>query len=316
MQRSKGLNRIFTFWEPRDHVPAYLRLCRDTWTRNSPGFDITVLDHDNLEHHTGPDALDIETLKSARLGLQKDAILFAVLAKNGGIFMDMDTIVLSSLQDIQRKLDTTELLTYHMHLGFVAARPGAELVLQCLTGVQQRLALLKAQPQPADAMRWDYLGNSIVDDVVWKAAHSMSLVSRTQGRVLGSMGQLIGGIGEFGSVAARFLLRLDQFIATQIIFRQLCRHRYTMLNRDRHRFIAERVYGDRRIPDPRQRYLDYWFETPHDSPRQPPRDVAVVGLHNSWTPHWYSSLSEDEVLAHDCLLSRTLREALSTPSAN
>jgi hypothetical protein len=41
-----------------------------------------------------------------------------------------------------------------------------------------------------------------------------------------------------------------------------------------------------------------------------------VGLHNSWTPHWYSSLSEDEVLAHDCLLSRTLREALSTPSAN
>jgi mannosyltransferase OCH1-like enzyme len=110
VQRSKGLNRIFTFWEPRDHVPAYLRLCRDTWTRNSPGFDITVLDHDNLEHHTGPDALDIETLKSARLGLQKDAILFAVLAKNGGIFMDMDTIVLSSLQDIQRKLDTTELL--------------------------------------------------------------------------------------------------------------------------------------------------------------------------------------------------------------
>jgi hypothetical protein len=37
----------------------------------------------------------------------------------------------------------------------------------------------------------------------------------------------------------------------------------------------------------------------------------VIGLHNSWTPKWYKRLSEKEVLAQDCLLSKTIKHILA-----
>ena len=78
--------RIFTFWEPKGSMPAYLQLCRETWRRNSPGRTLVELNYDNLEHYTGPDVLDLEILKTVSLPGQKDAILFALLLQNGGIF--------------------------------------------------------------------------------------------------------------------------------------------------------------------------------------------------------------------------------------
>ena len=309
-------NRIFTFWEPRDSVPAYLRLCRDTWTRNCPEFQVTVVNYDNLEHYAGRGVLDIETLKTVSLHIQKDAILFAVLAKNGGIFMDMDTIIFSGLSDIQQRLETTELLTFHMHLGFVAARQGSAVVMECLEGVQRRLDTLRKKPQPDTQVNWDFFGNSILDDVVWNSSHRMSLISCTQGMLLSAMGRLLARAGDIGRAPAEFLDRLDQFIATQVIFRHLFREHYLMLSRDRQRFIAERVYGNKKLKSPKEKYRDYWFA--HDSrlALQPPRRIPVIGLHNSWTPRWYSSLSETAVLGHECLLSRTLREALNYDAVN
>jgi len=44
--------RIFTFWEPKGSMPAYLQLCRETWLRNSPGRSVVELNHDNLELYT------------------------------------------------------------------------------------------------------------------------------------------------------------------------------------------------------------------------------------------------------------------------
>lgn len=296
-------------------MPAYLRLCRDTWTRNCPEFRITLLNYDNFEHYTGAGVLDVETLKTVSLPSQKDAIMFAVLAKCGGIFMDMDTIVFSGLADIQQRLDRTELLTFHMHLGILAARPQSTVVLECLKGVQQKLALLRKQPQPSTQIAWDFLGNSVLNEVVWKAAHRMSLVSRMQGAILGGLSRLLSRTGKMGMAPARFFAKLDRFIATQVIFRHAFRQYYLILSRDRQGFIAERIYGDLNIHDPRQKYLDYWFASEPQFGREPPRQVPVIGLHNSWTPQWYSSLSESEVLENDCLLSRTLREALNTSSS-
>jgi len=309
-------NRIFTFWEPRGSVPAYLRLCRDTWTLNCPEFEVIVVNYDNLEHYAGRGVLDIETLKTVGLHIQKDAILFAVLAKNGGIFMDMDTIVFSGLTDIQQRLETTELITFHMHLGFVAARQRSALVLECLEVVQHRLATLREQSEPVTRVSWDFFGNSILDEVIWNAAHRMSLVSRTQGALLSGISRLLAHTGSVGRDPAKFLNRLDKFIATQVIFRHLFRKHYLMLSRDRQGFIAERVYGNKKLKNPLQKYRDYWFT--HNSHRvlPPPRHIPVIGLHNSWTPQWYSSLSESEVLEHECLLSRTLGEALNYNAAH
>ncbi len=136
---------IFTFWEPRESIPAYLRLCRETWLRHSPGFSIVQLNYDNFERYTGPGVLDLETLKTVSLPLQKDAIMFAVLARNGGIFMGMATIAFGDLSSLQRKLRNTELLMFYLHVGVVASRPGSQLVRACLVesaGSDQRIWLI------------------------------------------------------------------------------------------------------------------------------------------------------------------------------
>lgn len=301
---------MFTFWEPRGSVPAYLRLCRETWRRNSPGTTIEQLDYDNFERYTGPNVVDLQTLKTLPLPLQKDAILFAVLAQNGGIFMDMDTIVFTDLSGLLGKLCKTELLMFHVHMGVVAARPGSQLVAECLAEVRQRLARLREERETIKDVHWDYLGNSILHDVLWQASRRNSAISRAQGAVLGGLSRVLSRTGRRGGQAAVFLHRVDGFIATQVIFRFAHRDRLSMLNRDRHGFIAERVHGNRRIRDPQQKYLEYWFGTGDESQRAIPSQSPVIGLHHSWTPSWYVSLSEAEVLDHQCLLSRTLRKAL------
>ena len=38
------MKRVFTFWEPKEKVPGYVRLCMETWKDRLPGYETTVLD--------------------------------------------------------------------------------------------------------------------------------------------------------------------------------------------------------------------------------------------------------------------------------
>ena len=42
-------NYIFTFWEPRDKLSGYLKLCMETWKETLPNYSIILLDYSNLE---------------------------------------------------------------------------------------------------------------------------------------------------------------------------------------------------------------------------------------------------------------------------
>ena len=307
--------RIFTFWEPKGSMPAYLQLCRETWLRNSPGRTLVELNYDNLELYTGLDVLDLDSLKTVRLPAQKDVILFAVLARNGGIFMDMDTIVFGNLSGLERRLSKTGLVMFHVHLGVAAARPGSPIMLECLAGARQRLAGLRQDGRSGADVSWDYFGNSILYQTLWNAARRGNLIARAQGAVLGGLARTLSRTGQSGAKAAAFLQRADQYIATQVIFRHTQQDTFLMLNRDRQGFIAERIHGNRRIRDPQRKYVDYWFGESRRPQWPVPSQSAIIGLHHSWTPAWYTALSEAEVLDHGCLLSRTLRQALGLTAA-
>ena len=54
-----------------------------------------------------------------------------------------------------------------------------------------------------------------------------------------------------------------------------------------------------------ERYLQYYFYSQNNAPQS-----DMLMLHNSWTPPWYKLMGWDEVLAHSCTLSKTLREVL------
>ena len=48
-------NYIFTFWEPKEKMPAYLKLCMKTWKKYLPDYEIIQLNFDNLSEYLPDD---------------------------------------------------------------------------------------------------------------------------------------------------------------------------------------------------------------------------------------------------------------------
>ena len=89
--------RIWTFWEPRDKMPAYLQLCMRTWQKFLPDAQITLLDYSNIREYVDIDEYD-QSLYSGNFRLDQiaDALRALLLEKHGGVWLDVDTIILKS----------------------------------------------------------------------------------------------------------------------------------------------------------------------------------------------------------------------------
>ena len=121
-------------------MTPYLKLCMRTWELNIPDYEIVVLDYSNLDSYIDHGTYDMSVLRKLDLNVQKDAILVAVLNEHGGVFMDVDTIVTRDISPIVRRLGRTEVVTFNLHLGFVAARPHSRLLTAWTKEAQARLA--------------------------------------------------------------------------------------------------------------------------------------------------------------------------------
>ena len=86
---------IWAFWEPEATMPPYLRLCVETW-RQIPGADIHLLNYRNLWKYIDVDAYGPNLFsggyKMAQVG---DAIRAMLLEKYGGVWLDVDIMVLN-----------------------------------------------------------------------------------------------------------------------------------------------------------------------------------------------------------------------------
>lgn len=71
-------NKIFTFWEPMDTIPAYLELCIDTWKKYLPNYEIVILNYCNLFDWIEKDTFDEILYKDFSLPKQADAIRCAI----------------------------------------------------------------------------------------------------------------------------------------------------------------------------------------------------------------------------------------------
>ena len=96
--------KIFTYWEPKSGVYSYLELCKKTWEKFNRDYEIVVLDNSNLHEF-----IDInfygQVLFSGKYSLPQiaDAIRAYILYEYGGIWLDLDTIVLNDV--FFKKLD-------------------------------------------------------------------------------------------------------------------------------------------------------------------------------------------------------------------
>ena len=310
--------RIFTLWEPRGSLPAYLALCRETWDKILSDYAIVDLDYSNLEEFAGKGTLDLGVLKRFPLKVQKDGIESAVLNRHGGVFMDMDTLILDDISPILDTLRRTEVVMFAQHLAFVAARPRAMLTNLWLAGVMKRLAQITSGEYEATDALWDGLGNNIVAEV-HRMMIDRSIVLRMIRR--SPIGRrfwpsMSRQTGQSGTSQANQTLkpRGKSFLrdaARKLIF-ATHRRELIMLDRAKHGFIAESRYFEGAAISDVERYRRFWLEDVIDTNEVIRPGVRVVALHHGWTPDWYKELSREEVLAHPCLLSRVLKQLLES----
>ncbi len=284
-------------------MPAYLKLCMETWKRNLAGYEIVVLNHATLEEYLPSRTYDLTVLKRLPFALQKDALLAAVLCEHGGIFMDVDTIVTRDIAPVLANLSRAEMVLFDVHIGFAAAQRGARVPCRWKGRVQERL--LRLGESGCGAPDFNYLGNSPLAEVMEDMA-SASIAGRVYQRARKTAENWPRG----ARIAWDRLVEPVWARRKGLFFRTVYRKYLTMLDRKKYGFMAELAHYGTSGADHIADYRKFWFEEKLDvryvlHPKQ-----YLIGLHNSWTPEWYKALSEKEVLENDCLLSKTLRHVL------
>lgn len=299
LQPGMSVHRIFTFWEPANKVPPYLELCRSTWEHHLPNYDIITLDYSNMHQYVAPDVYDFTLLKRLPLSMQKDAIMVAVLDAEGGVFMDMDTIVLDDMAVITRRLLHSEVLMFGHHVAFVASRAHSRISTLWLRHIQERMSGLHGEVPLG--LPWHFLGNGplyeSMDATMPRSRIEMAL--RSVSPETPESSDLLSGLATKLRGARR-----------RLYFATVHRNYLWSLDARRHKYILERSFPTSKKISARDRYLAFWFHEHRNISAVASARPAIIGLHHSWTPDWYTALSSQDILRHNSLLSRTLDYAL------
>ena len=301
---------IFTFWEPRGAVLPYLQLCRETWRRGLIDGDVITLDYGNVHEYVEPATLDMPTLKQLSMPLQKDAVMIAVLHRHGGLFLDMDTLIVDDISPIVRTLDRTQCFCFGGNISVVGAHPGAPLLGLWLEAIKRRLARVASGEVPLGDVTWNFLGNLPLDEarneLHQRALHRRLVRSTAAGRRLWDLvATTRPPQGTRGSLLRRLPRRLEFEFSRRSAARQ-----WLFLNK--RGFYPELGFAKSKECDRTDIYRDFWFSNDIPVAATVRSGSAILGLHNSMTPRSYANLSREDVLSHPSLLSRTLKFLLAS----
>ena len=259
--------RLFTFWEPKEKMPAYIRLCMQTWKKFLPESEVVLLDYSNLEEWLGKDVYDEILFRDFSLPKQADAIRCALLKKYGGLWLDADTILTSPQVKDYLMIDS-ELVMISKHLAFIKANNNSKIIADWYNQIQYNLKFYKDVKYQNNAVQkilhprryrrmenWDYLGNYIL--------HKMLKTKNKK---------------KFFSIDRMEINALPE------------------LNNKKNDNLVEN-------------YQNFYFENDYS------QDVikntkGIILLHNSWTPHQFLEMNEEEFLSRNNTLSNVLKTVL------
>jgi mannosyltransferase OCH1-like enzyme len=314
-QSMKQEKTIISFWEPKGGMTPYLELCRKTWERNLPDYEIVFLDYSNIGRYMPEGTYDMKILRKFTLMMQKDAIMIAVLKEHGGVFMDADTLVKGDITPLVRMLRDTEVVMFSNHLAFMAARPGSHLLTLWHKTIQEKINFMRdARDDAPQFQQWDFIGNSTLAEVMDKMIENLGLFHMMQKNITGKIFLAYSKITNDQKFLTPRLKVLMNRIGKSLMyrkralyFRKILRRYLIMLNPREYGFIPEVLYFTSKVMTNEEKYWKFWFDDSIDIKEVFRPNQIVIGLHNSWTPEWYKELSEKDVLENKSLLSRTLK---------
>lgn len=267
--------KVFTFWEPKESVPGYVRLCMETWRNCLPGRETVVLDYETLGDWLTQEEQDAVVWKGMTFAMQSDCIRCAVLKKHGGIWLDADTVLVRPLDGRFSCADVT-MIARRMNGSIVnygafinARRPEARFLCDWHAELVPRVARAARHRdsfwfgvfhhrERRLMRRWDYCVNAIIDPLAARMApQDYAWIDRA----------------ELFAIPEEDLLPADASL------------------------------------NPVSAYERYWFE-PGDPGEVLEKCAGIVMLHNSFTPARFRAMSEAEFLATDTRLSSLLGKLL------
>ena len=236
--------------------------------------------------------------------MQKDAIMIAILKEHGGIFMDIDTLVLSDITPVIDYLQKSEMIMFDSHIAFIGARTNSLVISKWLSGIRSRLQMFADQVNSRN-FNVGFFGNEILEAVLEEICEN-SLLDRIL-YIQRYDEELIPTI--FRSLITSLVNQIKRgrrFIYFKTKFKKFI----WKLNRNKYGYIQERLHIGRNKLTDKEKYIQFWFDAGIDVQTILATKPMVIGLHNSWTPDWYRELSTEDVLNNDVLLSRILKTIL------
>lgn len=274
-------NKIFTFWEPCNNIPGYLNLCIKTWKKFLPEYEIVILNYNNIDEWLGYNYFPKELYSDYTLAKQADAIRCAILEKYGGIWLDIDTIILSN--DFKRftKIES-DFILFNTHLGVIIAQPHAKILKLWLKELKKRIYVNKLLDYNFKVLReiirilnkdyikkikcWNCLGNGLIN---------------------------------------KFLEKYDKRIFYSID-RAMC---YSLPEFEMMKDKNWEFHSDKKFEKEKQLYSKFYFEYDY-SEYILKNSIGVILLHNSRVPEKYKQMSEEEFLKLNNTKSNLLKKIL------
>lgn len=267
---------IFSFWEPQNSMPEYIKLCIKTWIKYFPkDYKVVILNYNNLKDYLSYKLIDRILSKKMALQMQADAIRVAILLKYGGIWMDCDTIITNS--KFMNMFNGSDLVMFGsskeniIYTGFIYASKNSkfikiwlERIIKRMRIYKQRLFLKHIFPLEIfikyfkKPIKWDFLGNGIINKIV----------------------------------------------------RNSSKKSFTLIERDKANALPEVFLGTKNFS---KSFQEFYF-TPGDPDPILKKCKGVLLLHNSWTESKFRKMSKKEFLHQDIMLVRLLSRLLSNDS--
>lgn len=168
--------KIFSFWEPKSTMPDYLKLCVKTWSKFIPNSEIIILDYTNIKKYIDIDFYGPQ-LFSGKFSLPQiaDAIRCMLLEKYGGLWLDIDTIILNKnvIEYFKFEKDITFFgneLSRTVSIGVICAIKNSNFMKFWKNGIKDKLLNFKK-----DKDFWAYLGNSIIYNYVKEHSNEIKI---------------------------------------------------------------------------------------------------------------------------------------------
>lgn len=166
----KRIKKVFTFLSSDSPMPVYFNLCLKTWKKFFPSdFEIIPITPETVKNY-----LDEEQLKFFK-NITPDFINYlkaCVLYSNGGVFMNIDTLLLKNFYLPEEILETYDVVVFgNSHVsscsGFMMARKGSPVLKEYIKRLEK--TLLNQEQTPVSE-------NKIFNDMLSEGYNSKVLV--------------------------------------------------------------------------------------------------------------------------------------------